>query len=310
MKTIINKLKLLKMKIPVINTVKIKFKSDKIKSKFKFKSKHILLILSVFCILLIVLTSVNDNFAKPFKAATSVVFVPIQKGMNYIGLWFSDKSESFQDLQDAIAENKKLEAKNKALEEENTLLKQQTVELENLRKLYSLDETYGEYEKVAANIIGKDPGNWFSTFMIDKGSKDGIKVDMNVIADGGLVGIVTEVGSNYATVRSIIDDESNVSSKFMSTSDLCIVNGDLELMQDNLISLININKTSQVVEGDMVFTSHISDKFLPEILIGYVNKVNEDSNSLTKTGYLTPAVDFGGLERVFVILELKENVSN
>lgn len=305
MKTLLQKIKLIKLRIPGINTTKIKFKSDKIKKKFKLKSKHILTLLSVLCVLLIVLTSVNDNFAKPFKAVTSVVFVPVQKGMNYVGLWFSDKADSFQELQEVITENKKLEAKNKALEEENTLLKQQTSELERLRAMYDLDSTYGDYEKVAANIIGKDPGNWFSTFMIDKGSKDGIKVDMNVIAEGGLVGIVTEVGTNYSTIRSVIDDESNVSAKFMSTSDLCIVNGDLELLQDGFISLININKTSIVTEGDMVFTSHVSDKYLPEILIGYVNSVNEDSNGLTKTGYLTPAVDFGSLETVFVILELK-----
>lgn len=309
MKTIIQKIKLLKLKIPGINTTKIKFKSDKIKKKFRFKSKHILAGLSVFCVLLIVLTSVNDNFAKPLKAATSTVFVPIQKGMNYVGLWFSDKVDSFQDLQTVIDENKKLEAKNKALEEENTLLKQQTSELEKLQKLYDLDSTYGQYDKVAANIIGKDPGNWFSTFMIDKGSKDGIKVDMNVIADGGLVGIVTEVGSNYAMVRSIIDDESNVSAKFMSTSELCIVKGDLELVQDGFINLTNINKNSEVSEGDMVFTSYISDKYLPEIFIGYVNNINDDSNSLTKTGYLTTAVNFGSLEKVFVILELKDNGS-
>jgi len=306
MKSIIQKFKLLLLKLPRLNTVKIKFKSEKIKKKFKLQSKYILLILTIFCIFMIVLTSVNSNFAKPVKSVASVVFVPIQKGMNYVGLWFSDKASSFQDLQQVIDENKKLDAKNQTLEEKNTLLQQQSAELENLRKLYELDQTYSGYDKVAANVIGKDPGNWFSSFMIDKGSKDGIKVDMNVITNGGLVGIVTSVGSDYAMVRSIIDDQSNVSAKFLTTSDLCIVQGDLKLMENGLIDIININKDSKVVDGDMIFTSHISDKYLPEILIGYATDISNDSNNLTKSGYLTPAVDFGNIEEVFVILELKD----
>ena len=77
-------------------------------------------------------------------------------------------------------------------------------ELDNLKKLYQMDQTYADYEKVAANVIGKDAGNWFSVFLIDRGSNDGISVGMNVLADGGLAGIVTQVGPNYAKVRSII----------------------------------------------------------------------------------------------------------
>ena len=78
--------------------------------------------------------------------------------------------------------------------------------------MYQLDQSYSEYDKVAANVISKDAGNWFSNFTIDKGTEDGIQKDCNVIAGSGLVGIVTEVGKNWATVRSIIDDTSNVSA--------------------------------------------------------------------------------------------------
>ena len=84
-------------------------------------------------------------------------------------------------------------------------------------------------------MIGKDSGNWFSTFTIDNGSEDGIEVDMNVMAGSGLVGIVVEVGPSWAKVRSIIDDSSNVSGMVLSTSDRCIVSGDLSLMDDGQI---------------------------------------------------------------------------
>ena len=85
---------------------------------------------------------------------------------------------------------------------------------QNYRKdrSYKLDENYSDYKKIGAHIISNSGSNWFSDFTIDKGSKDGIKKNCNVLAGSGLVGIVTEVGPHYARVRSIIDDESNISA--------------------------------------------------------------------------------------------------
>ena len=112
------------------------------------------------------------------------------------------------------------------------MLLQDQAELARLEQLYELDEEYTDYPKVAARIISKDPGNWYDTFMINRGSNDGIRVDNNVIAGKGLEGFVTEVGSNWATVRSIIDDSSNVSAMTVSTDDICVVEGDLELIDE------------------------------------------------------------------------------
>ena len=172
----------------------------------------------------------------------------------------------------------------------------------------SLDETYSEYNKVAANIIASDAGNWFNTFVIDKGSSDGIAVDMNVIAGSGLVGIVTEVGDNWAQVRSIIDDMSNVSAQVLSTSDLCFVKGDLQLMETGLIQIYQLrDPEGEASIGDTVVTSHVSDKYHSGILIGYINELTLDSNNLTRSGTLTPAVDFEHLHSVLVITDLKQS---
>ena len=120
--------------------------------------------------------------------------------------------DSLEDLADAQAKNEELQSQVDELTLENSRLMQNQYRLEELEELYALDQTYSEYNKVAANIIASDSGNWFNTFVIDKGSSDGIQVDMNVIAGSGLVGIVTRVGDNWAQVRAIIDDMSNVSA--------------------------------------------------------------------------------------------------
>ena len=160
-------------------------------------------------------------------------------------------------------------------------------------------------------MIGKDSGNWFNTFIIDKGSKDGIEKDMNVIAGSGLVGIVTDVAPNYAKVKSIIDDTSSVSGMDLATSDNCIIRGNLQMMNENQeIELSDLKDTDdQVQAGDQIVTSYISDKYLQGILIGYIKDVSVDSNNLTKSGTITPVVDFEHIQEVLVILDKKEDVS-
>ena len=181
-------------------------------------------------------------------------------------------------------------------------------ELEKLRKLYDMDQSYDTYEKAAANVVGKDASNWFDTFIIDKGSNAGIEIGNNVIADGGLVGIVTDVGSNYAKVRSIIDDASNVSATDVATSDNCIVSGSLKSMNERQQLEITDLKDSddQVKAGDQIVTSNISDRYLPGIPIGYITDITQDSSSLTKTGYLATIVDFEHLDKVLVIKQVKD----
>ena len=129
------------------------------------------------------------------------------------------------------------------------------------------------------------------------------------MAGSGLVGRVVDVGPNWAKVKSIIADDSNVSAMVLSSSDNLIVSGNLKLYASGVIEFEQlVDSKDVVVEGDKVVTSNISDKFLPGILIGYISTINRDSNNLTKSGYLTPAVDFEHLEEVLIILEQKQTI--
>lgn len=278
------------------------------KSKFKFPSKYVLMILTALCGFLIYVSFTMNLSGGPLNTAAGYVFIPMQRGINYVGSWISDKADNLKNMADVMEENQKLKAQVDSLTSELNTIKLEQYELDNLRELLELDQKYPSYEKVAANVIGKDTGNWFSTFTIDKGTKDGIEVDMNVIAGSGLVGIVTDVGSNYAKVRSIIDDTSKVSGMVLTTSDRCIIHGDLQEMNENQnILLTDLKDTDEVAVGDPVVTSYISDKYLQGILIGYINTLEVDSNNLTKSGTVTPAVDFEHIEEVLVILDKKES---
>lgn len=280
------------------------------KNHISHTNRYILIGLSAFCILMMLLSSFSDRVSGPFKALANVTVIPLQQGINQIGGWMGDMKDNFSTLKQLQAENEKLQEQVDALTTENNYLQEERYEYERLQELYNLDQNYADYEKTAAHVIGKDPGNWFSTFTIDKGSNDGIAVDMNVLAGSGLVGIVTEVGPTWAKVRSIIDDSNNVSGMVLSTSDTCIVSGDLSLMSTGQIAFDQMENNDNVVSvGDQIVTSYISDKYLQGILIGSVSEINVDSNNLTRSGYITPAVDFRNIQEVLVITTTKAELT-
>lgn len=221
------------------------------------KSKLILFFLSLFCGIMIIVSFALEFTDSPVKDVVGVVLTPIQSGINHVGGWFSGKMDYFEDNLKLAAQNEELQSQVDQLTVENTQLLQDKDELNSLRDLYELDHKYETYEKVGARVISKDDSsNWFSTFTIDKGSNDGLAVDMNVMAGSGLVGIITDVGPNWATVRSIIDDYSNVSAQISETEDTCIIAGDLSLTDEGTVRLVKLNDPdSKVKVGDTVVTS-------------------------------------------------------
>lgn len=264
--------------------------------------------MTFFCGSAVVSTLASGITSEPLVEAAGMIVVPFEKSINGIGSWIGEIDQSFQDKQDLISKNQELQDAIDTLTEQNNILIQNQSELSRLQELYSLDEEYSSYPKVAARIISKDPGNWYDTFMINKGSNDGIRVDNNVIAGKGLVGIVTEVGSNWATVRAIIDDSSYVSVMTVGTDDNCVVTGDLELIDEGKLRFSQLyDKDDKVTVGERIVTSNISDKYVEGLFVGYVSEIELDTNNLTKTGTIVTPVDFQHLKDVFVITVNKQD---
>ncbi len=281
------------------------------RTKFSIPSKYLLLLLTFACILLMAVTFFTDYSATPLNKLVGYVIVPFQNGVSRIGAWISVRVDELGELRVVLQENQELKQKVDELTVQNTQLQQDKYELNNLRELYKLDEQYSGYEKVGARIIARDSGNWFHSFIINKGSDDGLAMDMNVIAGGGLVGRIVDIGTNWSKVNAIINDNSNVSGMVLASSDILMVKGSLELMADGIIGFEQLTDSADKVQvGDKVVTSNISDKYLPSILIGYITEINPDSNNITKSGKITPAVDFEHLEEVLVITKTKQQIAD
>ena len=283
-----------------------KFRNFSNKKK-RLSSKYLLMILSGICIVTIFTSLVLNISGGPLNAVAGYVFVPMQEGINNVGSWFSPKANAAKTLGEALAENKELKSQIDDLTSQINKTKLEQYELDNYRELLDLDNQYADFDKIAAHVIAMDGTNWFSTFTIDKGSKQGIAKGMNVIAGSGLVGIVTDVGQNYSKVRSIIDDSSNVSAMVLTTKDNFNVSGSLMNMnKDKVLPFSELrDENDKVQQGDPVVTSYVSDQYQQGLLIGYIYSVEDNANNLTKSGYITPVVDFQHLQDVLVITEIK-----
>ena len=273
--------------------------------KFELTPRYLLLIFTIICAILLGCSAALGIQKNPLSNVTSAVIIPMQKGINSVGNWFVEKARAFENIRELQKKNEELEDKINELTMQNRALLQDRYELERLRELYALSERYSDYPTVGARVIGKGAGNWFNVFLIDKGSEAGIQVDMNVIADGGLVGIVTEVGDGWSKVKSIIDDTSSVSAMVLTTQDTCMVKGSQKNIVNDYIDVEYISKDAVVEEGSELVTSNVSSKFLEGIAIGFISNIELDETRLTQVGRLTPIVDFAHLQEVLIITELK-----
>lgn len=282
------------------------------KNKFELTPKSLLVIFTAICALLLAVSAAAGGKQTPLSNITSSVIMPLQKGVNGIGNWVLDQLSAFENIRDLQTKNEELKKKVNELTMQNRALQQDRYELDRLRELYNLSEKYSDYPTVGARVIGKGAGNWFRVFLIDKGSDDGIEENMNVIADGALVGIVTEVGKSWSKVKSIIDDTSSVSAMFIDSQDTCMVKGSQKNIENDYIDVAYISKDAKIKEGAELVTSNISSKYLEGISIGHVSDIKLDNTKLTKTAKLTPIVDFKHLQEVLVITRLKEvpDISN
>lgn len=276
--------------------------------RINLKSKHLLAIMTFFCISGIIATFASGVVTQPLEEAAGTIVIPFQKSIAKIASVLEGVQKNMQEKEALIAENQQLQEEIDYLTEQNNKLIQDQGELTRLQELYDLDQDYTDYPKIAATIISKDPGNWYDTFIINRGSNDGVRINNNVIAGKGLVGIVTDVGPSWASVRSIIDDSSNVSAMTVSTQDSCVIQGDLELIEEGKLRFEQLyDLEDNVTVGERIVTSNISENYLEGIFIGYVSEVVQDTNNLTKTGTIVTPIDFQHLKEVFVITVNKQD---
>ncbi len=269
--------------------------------------KYLLLTFTIICVIFLVVSYYAGDQMMAVKNITGKVVSPIQEGINKIGVWTDSKMQNLKEIEELNKENETLKEEIAMYKEQVTTYQNQMAELEELRELFALDESFPDYQKTGARVFAKDPSSFFSVFYIDKGLDDGLYEGANVMCGEGLAGLIVECHSDYSKVRSVIDDNTSISAKVMPANALCTVEGNTSLFAEGYIEVKNIDKDAKVSIGDKVVTSPISDRYHQGIIIGYVSEVIYDTNNLTITARITPAADFNNMSEVLVILNKMEN---
>ena len=257
------------------------------------------IVITIIILILIVVLSNVDSGTSFIENAASKLVMPVQNGLTYLKNKISGNSTFFTDINNLKQENEELSKRNSELEQSLRELESIKSENETLKEYLGLTEKYGEYKTVPAYIINKDISNYSKTVVINVGSDDGIKENMTVIADQGLVGHVISVTSDTAKVRTIVDTSSSVSCLLSTTDESIVCKGTLE--EESALRAMYIPDDDGIIQGDSVETSGLGGIYPKGIHVGSIKKVVNTQNAMDRYAIVETAVDFEKLDTVLVI---------
>lgn len=251
-------------------------------------------------------SKINAGF---FDDVFGFVVTPFQGAVASVTGWVDESVDNIIHRHELAEENSELKAQIEELQNENKRLSLYEEENKKLSELLEVTQKYKDYDTTGARVIAKDTGVWYDSFLIDKGTMDDVQTDMAVISAGGLVGRIVKASASYSNVYSILDSRSSVSAQSLRTGDLGIVTGDRELMDQGLCKMEYIDSDAEIMEGDEIVTSGLSEYYPAGISIGYVKEIHKDENGLTKYAVIEPTADLKHLDTLAVIMEVLDKPS-
>lgn len=266
----------------------------------KYKKKIIAVLIAVMGIIALV-TSQSSLNASLFESAIGVVVTPFQDIISGVSSWAESTITSARDQSSQKEKMEAIQEELALLQQENRRLALYEEENKRLSALLNIAQKYPDYDSFGASISAKSPGAWYNTFTLDKGTRDGVSAEMVLIAPEGIVGKVLESGLTYSKSQSILDSRSSVPAMSARTGDLGVVKGDYTLMNDGLCKMEYIDAESEIMIGDEIVTSHLSEIYPTGLLIGKVIRLETDTNGLTKYAIIEPYVDFKHLDTLLVL---------
>ncbi len=263
-----------------------------------FRNKLLLSVIVLAILLVAVIAITGQGRTRPtiVEGLLGRMISPVQKVIYSVGSFFDDTFTSLAEIRTLKKENELLHEEVQRLREENRKLLPYRIKIDEYANALAFKNSKQDIKLIGANVTGKDPGNWFGMFTIDKGTNAGVEVnDAVVLGYGNLVGKVIEVGPNYSKFLALIDQRCSVSIVVNRTRDLGIVSGSND---HEIIAVMPLG--ADIAVNDDIITSGYST-FPKDLYIGKVKSVEKQERKLQKIVYIEPAVDFLRLEEVFVL---------
>jgi len=276
-------------------------------TKFKFLGRFFLVIVIIIILLTLArFTGMERADLSKLEIGIHSVKAPLAGGATVAVQRVKDFFGMFGEIAQLREENANLKKKIGELNQEIDLLRDFGLENTRLRELLEYKEVHvNDFQLLTAQVIGRDPSNWYSTILINKGTNDGIRKDMPVITHQGLVGRIINVSPRASEVLLILDQEGAVGARVWETRETPgIVEG--SSAENNLLTMIHMPHDARVEVGQTIVTSGLAGLFPPGIRIGKVIAIEDEASGLMKRATIEPFVNFNSLEEVLVILDVSD----
>ena len=235
------------------------------------------------------------------------VLTPLRTGANAV-------AEQAEQLYDYVFRYEALEAENAALKEQLSQLQEDAREadslireIERLRELLKLKEAHEDYDLVDGYIIARSSLDWVNTLTINRGSAAGIAVGMCAITENGeVVGLVSEVGPNYAIVKTVLDPSIQISATITNTGYSGMVTGGYASGLEEMLRMEYLSSAAQIRNGDQVVTAG-STVYPRNLILGYVRDAGYNDTGIARYAILEPAADIDSLEQIFILTAYELN---
>ena len=226
-----------------------------------FRNRKYIVVIAIFIISVIVVyfSALNRENTLAYDNAVGYIVEPIAKLFNSVTDKTTDFFNYFADKKALVNKNQELDNRVMKLEHTNSKLQSLEIENERLRALLKFKNSNPDFELSACTVISKDTSNYYSTFIIDKGEKDGIKTGMPVVGAKGVVGYIVETGATFSKVQTIIEGGSSVGCVVTRTGNTAVCEGNTALLKDGLMTMIYVSKEMNLVEGDIIETSGLGE---------------------------------------------------
>ncbi len=273
-----------------------------------FFSKHGIWILTAAAVVAVTLSvlsyfSATSSF---LHNAAGVVASPFRAAAQAVSGWVEDKRHYYRSYNGLLEENQALREEVAELRAGARQAEKDRTENAMLRELLDLREQRRDLTFESAKVLEHGSGNWTSTLTLNRGTNHGVAAKNVVVSsEGYLIGIVTDVGSNWCTARTIVDTDTEVGALLFRTGDVVIAEGELALMGESRLRAVYLPGDATLLIGDYVVTSGLGGYYPSDLVIGTVERVETDDNGFAQYAVLAPMVDFDALTEVFIIKDFE-----
>ena len=269
-----------------------------------FFNRHGLRILAIASAAAVVLSLLSffASTSSVLHNAIGIITSPFRSVSSAVETWAEDKQRYYADYTDLLEENAALKKEVAELRQNEHQAQRDREENALLRELLNLQAQRRSFVFESATILEHSNTNWTSTLTLNRGTNHGIAVnDCVVSAEGYLIGVVSEVGNNWASVLTVIDTDTELGALVFRTSEIAVAEGDFSLMNEGRLKLTYLPESAGLLSGDYIVTSGLGGYYPSNLVIGTVESVKVDDDGLAPYAIIVPMVDFDALTEVFVI---------